>query len=173
MVDLDDRDDVKVTYIGEDPGIDAILDAIEAEIESTTDYVVTGVTEDPADKWTFTAESGNRTRTYVFTDSAANAYRVAKVNWDFSHTNDNWDFEGPDYVPYAGGDVTGTLSHISAPPAKSYTIDTVSVTGAASATVKTAATFNGSELSEDIEFTIGACSADEITVTLKTVKESA
>ncbi len=173
MVDLSDRDDVVVTYIGEDPGLDAILDAIEAEIESTTDYVVTGVEERPADTWTFTAESGNRTRTYVFTDSAANAYRVAKVNWDFSHTNDNWDFEGPDYVPYAGGDVTGTLSHISAPPAKSYTIDTVSVTGAASATVKTAATFDGSELSEDIEFTIGACSADEITVTLKTVKESA
>ena len=173
MVNLSDRDNVKVTYIGANPGIDAILDAIEAEIENSTDYVVTGITEDPADEWTFTAESGNRTRTYVFTDDADNAYRVAKVNWEFSHTNDNWSFEGPDYVPYAGGDVTGTLSHISAPPAKDYTIDTVSVTGAASATVKTVAGFDGTELSEDIVFTIGACSADEITVTLKTVKESA
>ena len=168
LVDISDRDDVKVNYIGEDTphDFDDCIAAIEAEIEKTG-YTVESIVEDEstANTWIFNAVKGKLTVTYKYNANTA-PVRMAKVNWEFSHNNDNWSFEGPDYVAYAGDDVTGTLTCTKAPQAGTYTIN--SVTGA---TVKTAAAFDGSEKSANIVFTISACSSDEITVTLQTVKK--
>ena len=174
MVDLSTRNDVQVTYIGtDDPGLDAMLDAIAAKIESTTDYEVTEIAEDPdnVNNWIFTAVNGIRTRTYTFIDDGTNDYRVAKVNWEFSHVDKDWSFTSDDeYVKYTGGDtLTGTLTYAGIYNSTAQ-IGTISATGGISVTGDTD-TFTGvAGESKTITFTVtGTCTADEVTITLNGV----
>ena len=169
MVDLSDRTDVGVQYIGAYPGDDAILDAIEAQIEAETGYDVTRVAETDTDEWTFTAERGNRTMTFVLQDIDATV-RVAQVNYRFSHGDNSWTFAMvSDYVPYAGGNITGTLTAVNGyTGAVNFT--SVTVNGANSAALAANMTFSGTAgESETATFTIGACTADVITVTVNGV----